>query len=126
VIPEVLAEAGRLGVPVVCGAFTLTEVLAAHRLGAALVKLFPAWLGGPAYVAAITNALPHIPLVPTGGVELETVGAFVAAGATAVAIGRPVVGDALHGGDLDGVRTRARALLAAAGAGDGDGDDGAR
>ena len=107
VLPDVMAEANRLGVPLVCGAFTLTEVLTAWRGGAQLVKLFPAWLGGPAYVAAISLALPEVPLVPTGGVTRGQIKDYVAAGATALALGREIVGDALHGGDVSGVARRA-------------------
>jgi 2-dehydro-3-deoxyphosphogluconate aldolase / (4S)-4-hydroxy-2-oxoglutarate aldolase len=111
VLPEVLDEARTLGVPVVCGAFTTTEVMEAWRLGAALVKLFPARLGGPAYLASLTMAFGDIPLVPTGGVTADDLTDYLAAGAHAVALGRPLVGDALHGGDLSGVRQRADALL---------------
>ncbi|WP_228972966.1 bifunctional 4-hydroxy-2-oxoglutarate aldolase/2-dehydro-3-deoxy-phosphogluconate aldolase [Streptomyces sp. DH12] len=111
VLPDVLDEAGALGVPVVCGAFTTTEVMEAWRLGAALVKLFPARLGGPAYLASLTMAFGDIPLVPTGGITADDLVDYFAAGAHAAALGRPLVGDALHGGDLAGVRHRTTDLL---------------
>lgn len=111
VVPDVLAEAERLGVPVVSGAFTLTEILDAHRRGAALVKLFPAWLGGPRYVAGIHFALPQIPLVPTGGVDRDNAAAFVEVGATAVALGGALIGDALRGGDIGQVRKNSEDLI---------------
>ena len=66
--PEVLAEGARLGVPVVPGAMTPTEILAAYTAGAALVKVFPCGeIGGPGFVKAIRGPLPNIPLLPTGG-----------------------------------------------------------
>lgn len=111
VIPEVLAAAGELGVPVVCGAFTTTEVMEAHRLGAALVKLFPARMGGPAYLASLTMAFPDIPIVPTGGITADDLAEYFAAGAHAAALGRPLIGDSLRGGELSGIRERSHALL---------------
>lgn len=114
VLPNVAGEAQRLGVPLVCGAFTLTEVLAADSEGAQGIKIFPAWLGGPAYVASITSALPHIQLVPTGGVGIDDIDAYFAAGAAGVALGRAAVGDALRGGPLDQVHGRAADVLARA------------
>ncbi|MDN3270123.1 bifunctional 4-hydroxy-2-oxoglutarate aldolase/2-dehydro-3-deoxy-phosphogluconate aldolase [Streptomyces sp. MA15] len=111
VLPDVLDEAGSLGVPVVCGAFTTTEVMEAWRLGAALVKLFPARLGGPAYLASLTMAFGDIPLVPTGGITADDLADYFAAGAHAAALGRPLVGDALHGGNLADVRHRTADLL---------------
>ncbi|MFI6638945.1 bifunctional 4-hydroxy-2-oxoglutarate aldolase/2-dehydro-3-deoxy-phosphogluconate aldolase [Streptomyces sp. NPDC050504] len=111
VLPDVLDEAGKLGVPVVCGAFTTTEVMEAWRLGAALVKLFPARLGGPAYLASLTMAFGDIPIVPTGGITADDLADYFAAGAHAAALGRPLVGDALHGGDPADVRHRAADLL---------------
>lgn len=112
VLPDVMAEANRLGVPLVCGAFTLTEVLAAWRGGAQLVKLFPAWLGGPPYVASISRALPEVPLVPTGGVTRGQIKDYLVAGAAALALGREIVGDALDGGDVVAVAQRATELKA--------------
>ncbi|WP_030740052.1 bifunctional 4-hydroxy-2-oxoglutarate aldolase/2-dehydro-3-deoxy-phosphogluconate aldolase [Streptomyces sp. NRRL F-5135] len=111
VLPEVLDEARTLGVPVVCGAFTTTEVMEAWWLGAALVKLFPARLGGPAYLASLTMAFPDIPIVPTGGITADDVSDYFTAGAHAAALGRPLVGDALRGGSLPDVRHRAADLL---------------
>lgn len=108
-----VVERGRaLGVPVIPGAFTPSEVLAAWRAGASAVKLFPASLGGPELVAAIRAPLPEIPLVPTGGVSVEAAPAYLRAGALAVGLGSPLIGDAGEGGDLDALRDRAAALTA--------------
>jgi 2-dehydro-3-deoxyphosphogluconate aldolase/(4S)-4-hydroxy-2-oxoglutarate aldolase len=89
--PEVVEEAHRLGLLAVPGASTATEILAAHRSGARLVKVFPAAaLGGPAYLRAIRGPLPDIPLVPTNGITAETIIDYVAAGAVAVGVGGDV------------------------------------
>jgi 2-dehydro-3-deoxyphosphogluconate aldolase/(4S)-4-hydroxy-2-oxoglutarate aldolase len=112
VFPEVLAEGARLGVPVLPGALTPTEIVTAWRQGAAMVKLFPASLGGLSYLKAVRAPLPEIPLVPTGGVDPANAGDWLAAGAAAVAVGSPLVGDACEGGDLAALAERARVLVA--------------
>ena len=71
VVPDVIAVCRRRDVPIVCGALTPTEVLAASRAGADLVKLFPARLGGPAYVRDLLGPFPQLQLVATGGVSAE-------------------------------------------------------
>jgi 2-dehydro-3-deoxyphosphogluconate aldolase/(4S)-4-hydroxy-2-oxoglutarate aldolase len=78
---------------VVCaGALTPTEVLTAWEHGADVVKVFPAnSLGGPKYIKALKGPLPHIEMIPTGGVNLETAGEFLKAGACAVAVGGELV-----------------------------------
>lgn len=89
-------EAGRAaGVPVVAGGLTPTELLSAHRMGAALVKLFPARGLGPSYVRDVLAPLPELRLVPTGGVDLENCGAFLDAGAYTVGLGSNLVSPAL-------------------------------
>jgi 2-dehydro-3-deoxyphosphogluconate aldolase / (4S)-4-hydroxy-2-oxoglutarate aldolase len=83
----VLATAADAGLPVVCGAATPTEMLTAATHGAALVKVFPASLYGPTGLRDVQKALPHLALVPTGGVTLENAARFVQAGAVAVGMG---------------------------------------
>lgn len=112
VSPDVVAEGRRLGVPVLPGALTPTEVLAAHRAGASAVKVFPASLGGPSYIAAVRAPLPDVPLVPTGGVRIADARRYLEAGAFAVGLGGPLVGDACDGGDLGALRERAETLVA--------------
>jgi 2-dehydro-3-deoxyphosphogluconate aldolase/(4S)-4-hydroxy-2-oxoglutarate aldolase len=115
--PEVVAWAVERGVPAVPGALTPTEIAAAWAAGATAVKLFPvSAAGGPAYLKAVRAPLPEVPLVPTGGVGLGDIGAYLAAGAAAVGIGGPLLGDAGDpGGDLDALAGRARRAVAAAG-----------
>jgi 2-dehydro-3-deoxyphosphogluconate aldolase/(4S)-4-hydroxy-2-oxoglutarate aldolase len=79
------------GVPVVCGAFSPTEVYEAHEAGADLVKVFPARPLGPTYVKDLLAPLPDLKLVPTGGVGLENCAAFLEAGAYTVAVGSSLV-----------------------------------
>jgi 2-dehydro-3-deoxyphosphogluconate aldolase/(4S)-4-hydroxy-2-oxoglutarate aldolase len=117
--PEMVAFAVERGIPVVPGALTPTEVAAAWAAGATAVKVFPvSAVGGPGYVKAIRAPLPEVPLVPTGGVGVDDVGAYLAAGAAAVGIGSPLLGDAGDpDGDLAGLADRARRAVAATRAG---------
>ena len=88
---EIVSEAHRLGLLAVPGTSTPTEILAAHRHGARLVKVFPAAaLGGAAYIRAIRGPLPGIPLVPTNGITADTIVEYVEAGAVAVGVGGDV------------------------------------
>jgi 2-dehydro-3-deoxyphosphogluconate aldolase/(4S)-4-hydroxy-2-oxoglutarate aldolase len=89
---EVIKMANRYSAVVIPGALTPTEILTAWEAGADLVKVFPiAQVGGPAYLKAIQAPLPHIPLVPTGGVNLQNAGEFIKAGAAAIAVGGELV-----------------------------------
>ncbi|MEU4793620.1 bifunctional 4-hydroxy-2-oxoglutarate aldolase/2-dehydro-3-deoxy-phosphogluconate aldolase [Micromonospora tulbaghiae] len=112
-VVESIAEAARLGLPVAAGAFTPTEAYTAMRLGASAIKLFPVSVGGPAYLKAVRDPFPDIPFVAVGGVGLADLPGYFAAGAIAVGVGGPLVGDAASGGDLDALRQRARAYLSA-------------
>jgi 2-dehydro-3-deoxyphosphogluconate aldolase/(4S)-4-hydroxy-2-oxoglutarate aldolase len=78
---------------VICaGALTPTEVLAAWQAGTDVVKVFPAnAVGGPKYIKALKGPFPQIEMIPTGGVNLETAGEFLKAGACAVAVGGELV-----------------------------------
>ena len=80
---------------IIPGCFTPTEMLTAWECGAHFVKIFPADIGGPSYIKAILAPLPHIRLIPTGGVNLETVGPFLEAGAAAVAAGSSLVNQSI-------------------------------
>lgn len=104
-----------LGMPVLAGAMTPSEVLAAHRAGAAAVKLFPAESLGPRYVKALGDPFPGVGLVPVGGVDLTDVPRYLDAGALAVGVGSPLAGAAPHGGDLAALRGRAEQFLTAVG-----------
>ena len=95
-VPAVLERARDLGVPAIPGALTPTEVEAAWRAGAAMVKLFPASLGGPRYVRDLLAPLADVPLIVTGGVDASNARAFLEAGA--VAVGTSRIGEAAEVG----------------------------
>jgi 2-dehydro-3-deoxyphosphogluconate aldolase/(4S)-4-hydroxy-2-oxoglutarate aldolase len=117
VVPAVIEAATRHGIASYPGAFTPTEIHAAWSAGASAVKLFPGGALGPGYLKAVRAPLPDIPLVPTGGVEIGAVGAWLDAGAVAVGLGGPLIGDALApDADLDALAERARTVCAAVGA----------
>lgn len=89
---DVIKMSNRYSAVVIPGALTPTEILTAWEAGADLVKVFPiAQVGGPAYIKAIQGPLPHVPLVPTGGVNLQNAGEFIKAGAAAIAVGGELV-----------------------------------
>ena len=102
--------AGR-GVPVIPGALTPSEIMAAWDEGASAVKVFPASLGGPGYLAAVRGPISHIPLIPTGGVNVDNAAPFLAAGAIAVGVG----GWLTDSGDAATIRSRAEHLVAVCG-----------
>lgn len=112
-LPEVAQACNARGVACYLGAATPTEVLAAHRAGAAAVKIFPAaQLGGPAYLRAVRSVFPEIALMPTGGIGIENIAAYMAAGALCVGMGGKLVDeDAIASGRLGDVAEAAGALL---------------
>jgi 2-dehydro-3-deoxyphosphogluconate aldolase/(4S)-4-hydroxy-2-oxoglutarate aldolase len=95
-------------VPFYPGAFTPTEIYGAMRAGAPVVKVFPAGGLGPAYLKDVRGPLPDARIMPTGGIKIEDVADWLAAGAVAVGLGSPLIGDAASGGDLRKLAERAR------------------
>lgn len=75
------------GLPVMMGALTPSEVMASRQLGSDVVKLFPGSLGGPEYMKALKGPFPNIPMMPTGGVDIDNIADWFAAGAVAVGAG---------------------------------------
>ncbi|BDM67631.1 aldolase [Streptomyces nigrescens] len=102
-----LEESVRQGLATLAGVLTPSEVIAAEALGVSALKLFPASAGGPAYLQALRAPFPELPFVPVGGVDAAIAQAYFDAGAVAVGVGSPLVGDAADGGDLDELRKRA-------------------
>src|SRR5713101_3346261 len=95
------------------GAFTPTEILTAWEAGADIVKVFPADVVGPAFFKALRGPLPQIRLMPTGGVDLTTVAAFLQAGACCLGIGGQLVDPrAVREGNFDRIRDLARQYVA--------------
>lgn len=104
----------RYSVPTVIGAFTPTEILTAWESGATIVKVFPASVGGPRYLKDVRGPLPHVKLMPTGGVSFENAGEFIRAGAVGVAAGSNLVDAAtIAAHDWKTLTERARRLVAA-------------
>lgn len=102
-------DAGRLAL---IGGFTPGEILAAHREGADIVKVFPASTGGAEHLRAIHAVFPDIPLCPTGGVSLENMRAYFEAGAVVVGVGNNIVDQkALAAGDRARVVAHAMRFL---------------
>ncbi|MFF0366897.1 bifunctional 4-hydroxy-2-oxoglutarate aldolase/2-dehydro-3-deoxy-phosphogluconate aldolase [Micromonospora sp. NPDC005087] len=109
-----LAEGGRLGLPVLAGALTPSEVVQASSGGATAIKLFPAAsLGGPDYLGALRDPFPGIAFVPVGGVDADGARRYLDRGAVAVGVGSLLLGDAVRGGDPAALRERAAVFLAA-------------
>lgn len=93
---------------VIPGALTPTEILTAWEAGADIVKVFPADVGGAKYLKSIRGPLPQVRLMPTGGVNLETLPEFLEAGACAVGLGSALVEqEALRNGKMARIRDRA-------------------
>jgi len=114
--PAVIDAARRLGVAVMPGTHTPTEMFLAHRLGAQLQKLFPAPGLGPEYVRACLGPLPFLRIVPTNGVDETNAAAWIAAGAHAVGLVACLFdADEIRAGRFDLIEERGRALLGALG-----------
>jgi 2-dehydro-3-deoxyphosphogluconate aldolase / (4S)-4-hydroxy-2-oxoglutarate aldolase len=107
---ELIEWAAGRQIPFLPGAFTPTEILAAWRAGASAVKLFPASVAGPAFVREFRGPFPHIPLLPTGGVTVETAPDFIRAGAVAVGLGSWLIGDREPAGITDRASDVVRAV----------------
>lgn len=106
---DLVAWAAEHDIPTLPGCATPTEAFAAWTAGAAAVKVFPASSVGPSFIRELRSPFPDIPLVPTGGLTLETAPVFIAAGAIAVGMGGWLVGD----GHPAGVEARSAAVVAA-------------
>jgi 2-dehydro-3-deoxyphosphogluconate aldolase/(4S)-4-hydroxy-2-oxoglutarate aldolase len=105
--------ARRYSRPIFPGGLTPTEILTAWEAGADGVKVFPcSALGGAKYIRALKAPFPQIDLIPTGGVNLDTIAEFLIAGATAVGVGSELVdAGAIKSGNFEIVATRARQFL---------------
>jgi 2-dehydro-3-deoxyphosphogluconate aldolase/(4S)-4-hydroxy-2-oxoglutarate aldolase len=109
----VIRRATELGVASIPGGHTPTELLAAHRWGAPLVKLFPAPAGGPAWLRSLLAPLPFLKVVPTNGVDLDNAEDWLASGAWAVGfVASLFQPDDLRLGRFDRIEERARQILA--------------
>ena len=111
---ETIAFCRQNALPIACGCLTPTEALAAHQAGADFIKLFPSDGMGPGYVRALLAPLPFLKIVPTGGVSLDNLAAFIQAGSAGVALGGNLVGKAvLRDRDWAGLTATARGYVQA-------------
>ena len=102
---DVIELCNRYDKVIMPGGFTPTEVVTAWEAGADIVKVFPADIGGPKHLKALKGPFPQIRLLPTGGVNLDTLASFVDAGACAVGLGSALVEkQALANRDMDRIR----------------------
>ena len=115
VVPDVIAVAKERDVAVLPGAMTPTEVFTAWSSGGDIIKIFPASnVGGASYLKALKGPFPQIPLCPTGGVNLQTIGEFVKAGASAVGVGGELVSKAaIDAGEYGKITELAKQYVAA-------------
>jgi 2-dehydro-3-deoxyphosphogluconate aldolase/(4S)-4-hydroxy-2-oxoglutarate aldolase len=113
---DMVAAAKKLNILVMAGALTPTEVMAAWNVGADFVKIFPCCnLGGPAYIKALRGPFPQVPLIPTGGVTIETVADYIRAGAAALGVGSELIlKDALKARKPEPISAMARRFVALA------------
>jgi 2-dehydro-3-deoxyphosphogluconate aldolase / (4S)-4-hydroxy-2-oxoglutarate aldolase len=111
--PRVVGWASERGIPMLPGAATPTEVLAAWHAGAAAVKVFPASSLGPTFLRELRGPFPDIPLQPTGGITVDDVGDYIRAGAIAVGIGSWLFADPDPAAIAERARRATHAVLAA-------------
>jgi len=91
---ETIKLANSAGKLMMAGALTPTEIVNAWSRGSDFIKVFPCGnVGGPKYIQALRGPLPHIPLIPTGGVSLDTAAAFITAGASALGVGTELISE---------------------------------
>lgn len=102
-----------IGMPIVPGGLTPTELFASWSAGASAVKVFPAGQAGPSYLSDLRGPFPDIAVVPSGGVDLDGAAEWLRAGALAVSVGGPLLGDVFRGGSLLALRDRAEDFVAA-------------
>ncbi len=110
---ETVRSVKRQDKSMMAGALTPTEVITAWQAGSDFVKIFPCGnLGGPKYIKALKGPLPQVPMIPTGGVTLETAADFIRAGADALGIGGELVSPAvLKSGNVSEITRTARHFL---------------
>lgn len=111
---EVAAAAAAEGVPYIPGGATPTEIHKAMKLGADIIKLFPADTLGTRFLRSLLGPFPSLSLMPTGGITPENLGEWLGAGAVAVGTGGGLTAPA-RAGDYDGVRAMARRYVDAVG-----------
>lgn len=109
--PEILNRAHEAGCAAAVGAYSPTEIQRAWEAGSDIVKVFPAETLGPRYIKGVRAPMPHLKLMPTGGVSADNVGQWLAAGSVALGVGSALVDvKAVRQGRFDVIRDNAAAL----------------
>ncbi len=111
--PRVMELCVQRQIPYIPGCLTPTEIVNANVAGAAMIKLFPAAIGGPGLVRALLAPLPHVELIAVGGVDSRNAGEYIAAGAVAVGVGSSLFKDGPGRVDFEAVSRASSDLLAA-------------
>lgn len=122
--PEIIAVGARLGVAVIPGVNTPTEMITAHRLGAPLLKLFPVPAGGPQWLSSVLAPLPFLRVVPTSGVDNDNLASWLQAGAWSVGLVRSLFAASdLQQRNFEAIEARAREAVEIAAAVERSDDD---
>lgn len=108
---ETVKLCNRYQIPIMAGAMTIAEVVAAMEAGADIVKVFPGDAFGPSFIKAIKGPLPQATLMPTGGVSLDNVGEWIKAGCVAVGVGGSLTAGAKTG-DYKAIEDIAKQFIA--------------
>jgi 2-dehydro-3-deoxyphosphogluconate aldolase/(4S)-4-hydroxy-2-oxoglutarate aldolase len=110
--PQVITLCRRYHVPVISGAFSRSEIIAAHKAGANAVKVYPGEQFGPAYISSLKEELQDVPMIPIGGVTPPTVAEFLRAGAFAAFAGSALIEDeAINTKDWSRITQRAATFV---------------
>jgi len=109
--PEVIRLCNKYGKVCVPGAMTVSEMVTAMELGADVVKLFPATTFGPKFIRDVRGPLPHVSILPTGGINIDNAAEWISAGAVAIGVGGELTGGAKKG-DYGLVTETARKFVA--------------
>lgn len=112
--PEVIQMAHQFDKPILSGAMTPSEILQAYEWGADVVKLFPAANFGLSYFKAVKAPMPHLPIMPTGGITLENASEWIASGAVCLGVGSTLVNKQLIADkDFESITAIAKAMIKA-------------
>ena len=107
---DVIKTAKRYGKMSLPGCMTPTEIVQAYEVGADAIKVFPASVLGPRYFRELSGPLGHIPLLPTGGINLDNARAYLEAGAVAIGLGSSLVGRGKQEINLAAVKEKAQSF----------------
>jgi 2-dehydro-3-deoxyphosphogluconate aldolase/(4S)-4-hydroxy-2-oxoglutarate aldolase len=111
--PDMIRMCNRYQVNCMPGTMSVSEIMQALELGAAMVKIFPGSLLKPSFIKAVHGPIPYAPLMPTGGVSVENAGEWIQAGAVAVGVGGDLTKEGIAKGDYSLITKKAEAYIKA-------------